>query len=433
MDKRTVLFVDDEEKILVSLRRGLLDEPYNTLFAGSGKQALEILKQKQVYVLVTDMRMPEMSGLELIRTAKERYPHIVRMVLSGYADTDTLLGGINQGEIFRFITKPWKFAEELKPAIWQAIDYYNLQNERDRLIEKLKQAHEQLEEKVEKRTRALKIANEQLREHDRLKDEFVITMTHELRTPIAIFRNIISNAMAGTMGKISTKLRRNLEIAEEIIDRLATIISDILDISKINSGKLQLAPAAVAIQSIVDRVIDSLLPKAESKNIELKTMMPQEQLIVNVDPDKIVQVLTNLIANAIKFTPDVAGCITIHIKDLTDKIAVEVKDNGPGIAPDEIDKIFDRFVQVNKQVGEGSHGTGLGLTIAKELVEMHGGRIWVENVPTGGANFCFDLPKYFIDLSSKSESMCERIDSFKSEVDELCQLCPDRASHYQHE
>ncbi len=414
MEERIVLFVDDEEKILKSLRRGFLDEPYNTLFANSGKEALEILERNEVHVLITDMRMPEMGGLELLRTVKKNYPHIIRMILSRYADTDTLLTGINQGEIFRFIPKPWDLAEELKPAIWQAIDYYNLQDERDRLIEELEQAHDELEKKVEKRTMELKIANEQLKEHERIQTEFVMTIAHELRTPMTIFKNVISNILAGVVGRVSRKQRETLEIAGNEINRLAIIISDFLDISNINSGKLQLDPAAVAIQPIVNRVIDSLLPKAESKNIELKTTMPQEQLIVNVDPDKIVQVLTNLIANAIKFTPDVAGCIAIHIKDLTDKVAVNVEDNGPSIAPDEIDKIFDRFVQVSKQVGGGSHGTGLGLTIAKELVEMHGGRIWAENTPSGGANFCFVLPKCFTELSSKSESMCERIDSLKS-------------------
>ena len=106
MEKRTMLFVDDEEKILKSLQRGPLDEPYNTLFASSGKEALEILKQKEVHIIVTDMRMPEMSGLELLRIVKQEYPNIVRMVLSGYTQVTTLLTAINQGEIFKFITNP---------------------------------------------------------------------------------------------------------------------------------------------------------------------------------------------------------------------------------------------------------------------------------------------------------------------------------------
>jgi len=130
MEKKTVLFVDDEEKILKSLERGLLDEPYNSLFANSGKEALEILKENDVHVLVTDMRMPEMRGLELLKIVKKDYPHIVRMVLSGYTQITTLLTAINQGEIYKYITKPWKLEQEFKPAVREAIDYYTLQYQR---------------------------------------------------------------------------------------------------------------------------------------------------------------------------------------------------------------------------------------------------------------------------------------------------------------
>ena len=139
MEKRTVLFVDDEEKVLRSLKRGLLDEPYKTLFASSGKEALEILQRNQVHVIVTDMRMPEMSGLELLRAVKEEYPNVIRMVLSGYTQVSTLLTAINQGEIFRFITKPWKLEEEFKPAVREAVEYYDFQNQRNRPAEETEQ------------------------------------------------------------------------------------------------------------------------------------------------------------------------------------------------------------------------------------------------------------------------------------------------------
>ncbi len=130
MEKRNVLFVDDEDKILKSLKRGLLDEPYNTLFATSGKEAIEILQREEVHIIVTDMRMPEMSGLELLRIVKKDYPSIVRMVLSGYTQVTTLLTAINQGEIFKFITKPWQLEEEFKPAMREAVEYYEFRNQR---------------------------------------------------------------------------------------------------------------------------------------------------------------------------------------------------------------------------------------------------------------------------------------------------------------
>lgn len=152
MDKRTVLFVDDEEKILSSLKRGLIDEPYETLFANNGNEALEILAQGPVHVVVTDMQMPEMNGLELLRVVKEKYPHIVRMALSGYAQVTTLLTAINQGEIFRFITKPWKLEEELKQTVREAVEYYNSQNEGTKLADEAEQDKPEHRDKVLERS-----------------------------------------------------------------------------------------------------------------------------------------------------------------------------------------------------------------------------------------------------------------------------------------
>lgn len=135
----TILFVDDDPKVLKSLQRGLIDEPYECLFATSGKEALEILQTHQVHVICTDMRMPEMNGLELLKIVKERYPQIVRLVLSGYTQVGMLLTAINQGEIFKFITKPWRLEEEFKGIIKQAVEYYNLRADRDRLAAELDQ------------------------------------------------------------------------------------------------------------------------------------------------------------------------------------------------------------------------------------------------------------------------------------------------------
>lgn len=147
MQERTVLFVDDEEKLLGSLKRALLDEPYETLFANSGKEAIEILKHNEVHVLVTDMRMPDMSGDELLRIVKEQYPNIVRMVLSGYMHVSTLLEAVNEQEVFKYITKSSELTEELKPAVREALDYYNLYSKHDR-VEQLGQPDPNAAEKV---------------------------------------------------------------------------------------------------------------------------------------------------------------------------------------------------------------------------------------------------------------------------------------------
>jgi two-component system response regulator HupR/HoxA len=131
VEKRAVLFVDDDEIVLQSLERGFLDEPYNTLFAKSGQEALEILQREEVHVIVTDMRMPEMDGLNLLEIIRKMYPHIVGIVLSGYTEIDILQKAVNQGGIFRFIPKPWKLEGDFKKVVREAIEHYNLQCKRD--------------------------------------------------------------------------------------------------------------------------------------------------------------------------------------------------------------------------------------------------------------------------------------------------------------
>lgn len=129
VEKRTVLFVDDDEVVLQSLERGLLDESYNKLFVKSCNEALEILQREEVHVIVTDMRMPEMTGLELLRTVRKDYPHIIGIVLSGYEQDATLMTAVEQGEIFRLIPKPWKFGGlDFETLVRKAIDHYNLQS-----------------------------------------------------------------------------------------------------------------------------------------------------------------------------------------------------------------------------------------------------------------------------------------------------------------
>ena len=124
-EKRTVLFVDDEDRVLKGLQQRLIHEPYECLFATTGKQALELLEKCPVHVICTDMRMPGMNGVELLSIVKERYPHVVRVALSGYPQVGTLLTAVNQGEIFGFIPKPWKLEEEFKPIIQQALEQYD--------------------------------------------------------------------------------------------------------------------------------------------------------------------------------------------------------------------------------------------------------------------------------------------------------------------
>lgn len=235
-------------------------------------------------------------------------------------------------------------------------------------------------------------ANKVLQEHDRLKSEFVSTVSHELRTPLCIFKNIVSNAMAGVMGKVSHKLFESLKMADTSIDRLSRIVADFLDISKIESGMITLNFTDMPVQDVIEEVVESLRALSAAKSIELKSDMPKTAINVMLDHDRVIQVLTNLIGNAIKFIP-VNSTIEVALTDCGESVQIAVRDNGPGLNQEEAAKIFDRFVQVQVLTGPGEHGTGLGLTIAKELVEMHNGSMWVESEPGHGCRFTFTLPK----------------------------------------
>jgi DNA-binding NtrC family response regulator len=135
-EKRTVLFVDDEETILRSLKIAFLNEQFNQLFARSGQEALEILQKEQVHIIVTDIRMPGMDGIELLKIVRERYPNIVKIVFTGFMDTSALHTDFNEGEIFKIVPKPWNLEECLKETILKAIDLYNLQSENNTVMQR---------------------------------------------------------------------------------------------------------------------------------------------------------------------------------------------------------------------------------------------------------------------------------------------------------
>jgi PAS domain S-box-containing protein len=234
--------------------------------------------------------------------------------------------------------------------------------------------------------------NDELKEQDRRKNEFISNISHEIRTPLCVFKNILSNALAGVCGPLNTKLKLNLEIADQNMNRLSRIINDFLDVSKLDAGKMPLQITTVNVQELVNEVITSFSPVAQSKQINLSASMPHGSIVIEADRDKIIQVISNLVGNAIKFTP-VHGNILIDVVDGDKQVTIAVEDNGVGIKKADLDKLFDRFVQVRKLLLSPEHGTGLGLAIVKTLVEMHKGQVWAQSQFGRGSTFTFVLPK----------------------------------------
>ncbi|MFH0985503.1 MAG: hybrid sensor histidine kinase/response regulator [Candidatus Omnitrophota bacterium] len=219
------------------------------------------------------------------------------------------------------------------------------------------------------------------------------TVSHELRTPLAIikqFSGIISDEIPG---KLTEDQKQYVEIIRSSTDRLVRLINDLLDISKIESGSVVLKRTLVEMGRMAHNVIFALQPQADQKHIELRADFHEPLPAIYFDSEKIVQVLTNLIGNAIKFTPE-HGRVTVAITEKEKEMEFSVADTGPGISPEDMSKVFKRFQQFGRTAGSGAKGTGLGLAISKQLVEMHGGRIWVESKEGAGSRFIFTLPKY---------------------------------------
>jgi signal transduction histidine kinase/HAMP domain-containing protein len=238
----------------------------------------------------------------------------------------------------------------------------------------------------------IKTANERLKELDRLKSSFVSNVSHELRTPLTAIESLADNLLDGVTGPLTTKQSNYMTGIKESTERLERLINDLLDLSVIEAGKSGLKPTSFSMASLLREVTDTLKPMAEEKQISLEIVSTNGHSLAWADRDKVTQVLTNLIGNAVKFTPHL-GKVTMTVSGTQDAwLQVSIADTGPGIPPQEASKIFDEFYQMSRPGREKSRGVGLGLAISKKLVEMHGGKIAVDSVVGGGSNFFFTLP-----------------------------------------
>jgi signal transduction histidine kinase len=228
------------------------------------------------------------------------------------------------------------------------------------------------------------------REVDRMKDEFLSVVSHELRTPLTAIRGSLGLLASGRMGRLEERGQRMLEIASQNSDRLVRLINDLLDIEKIESGKEEMRKEEVDLARLVREVLESMQPLAESAEVELDAVA--ESIPIVADPDRILQVLTNLVSNAVKFSGP-GGMVSVRVQAREGDVLVTVRDEGRGVPSDKLEAIFDRFQQVDSTDARQKGGTGLGLPIARSIVQLHGGRLWVESELGKGSTFSFTLPR----------------------------------------
>jgi NtrC-family two-component system sensor histidine kinase KinB len=227
-----------------------------------------------------------------------------------------------------------------------------------------------------------------LTELDRLKSEFVMTASHELRTPLTSIGMSIDLLVESAMTKLSEKEQKLLSAAHEDLRRLKGLVSNLLDLSRIEAGKTEMEFSGVSVHFLLEKVASIFKIPAEEKGIDLSFYAPEEIPNIKADSDKIIWVLTNLVSNALHYTPR-GGQIRVSAEPFLPYLQISVRDDGPGIPFEYQSKIFDKFVQVKSDKVLG--GSGLGLAICREIVRAHGGTIWVDSVPGAGSTFTFTL------------------------------------------
>jgi len=229
------------------------------------------------------------------------------------------------------------------------------------------------------------------REIAQAKNEFVSVVAHELRTPMTSIKGYTDLILQGALGEVNGKQRRFLQIVKTNVDRLSELISDLLDTARIEAGRVRLEIEFVQVTSIVGEVCDSLAETIRERDLSLTTEADPAVPTVQADRNRLIQVLMNLLSNAYRYTP-AGGSITVSVRPDKDAVLVQVADTGIGIAPEDQEKIFERFYRADQEIVNQQTGTGLGLPIARSLVELHGGRLWLESELGVGSTFSFTLP-----------------------------------------
>ncbi|MFQ5348961.1 MAG: sensor histidine kinase [Thermoanaerobaculia bacterium] len=294
----------------------------------------------------------------------------------------------------------------------------------------LERTSRRLESEVAERRQAeerLERANQKLKKVSKRKSDFISTVSHELRTPLTSIKNAVDLLSSGRAGEVGPPQQRFLGMASRNINRLAQIIDDLLDLSKIEAGQLEYRFREVDVPELLDEVTQRFRSEAEERSLELELSCPAELPKAWVDPHRIDQVLTNLLGNALKFTP-AGGRIEVRAQHLDNGIEVRIADTGVGLSPEEQERVFDRFYQVEDPLTRKCKGSGLGLSICRRLLAAHGSTLSLESAPGEGSSFFTVLPE----ASAESAEVCafERLfEQHQGQADQSSVLVVRRRQH----
>jgi signal transduction histidine kinase len=262
--------------------------------------------------------------------------------------------------------------------------------ENARLFEKIWRSQQELEKKVEERTRALTQVLDEVKAISKRKTDFISAVSHELRTPLTSIKGYAAILTAEKLGVLPPAAKERLEKINAHSDELVHMVNDLLDIARIEAGKTVMKTEEQDIKNIIEDVVDIISIQCKNKNVELLTDIQESIPLLHVDRSQIERVFINLLGNAVKFTPK-NGKITIRVTLKEKQLQVDIADTGVGIPAEALSQLFQEFYRVDNPINQQVKGTGLGLSLVKHIVEAHGGKIWVESTLNKGSTFSFTL------------------------------------------
>ena len=378
-----LVIVDDEADVLQSVRN-LLRMDYQVVTFQKGSDALDFLRSTpRVHVILSDQKMPGMSGVEVLRQAMTISPETTRLLFTAYADIGTVVDAINQGNVFRYLAKPFD-PEFLSAVVRQAVEHHTLVVEKSRLLAELQET------------------NARLLEANRLKGAFIEVASHELNTPLTVVLGMIELWKISQSQSARPVERQWVDRIGAAAGRLARTVERMLKLVRNRDFSQSLDTELVELGPIAKQVVGELSPYLELRGQTVTVDIDSSVGLFEADASKIADVLINLLANAVKFTPD-GGTIRLAARTesgSSEKIRVEISDQGAGVAQADQHHLFEPFFTgfdtLRHSSGEyeyGKRGIGLGLSLVKTFVQLHGGHVEVSSTPGVGSTFSFILPR----------------------------------------
>lgn len=392
-NKIRILVVDDEPVNIKVLGSFLLAENYEVLSASNGKDALAMIREnRDLDLVILDLMLPDMLGYEISSIVRDEFSIFELPILMLTADNrpESLAISFECG-INDYLIKPFDKVEllcrvrtliTLRSSVKSAVSLQQKIDDTQKTVDNL---NESVEENKQKLIEML--------EYDKIKTEFFANISHELRTPLNVIWSTIQLLQSIDTGKTlgDKNIKNYMGIMDQNCLRLLRLINNLIDTTRIDGGYLSLELKNADIVYVVEEISLSVAEYIKAQGITLIFDTEIEEKVMAFDPDKMERVILNILSNAVKFT-DKNGTIEINIYDLDDKIQISIKDTGCGIPQDKLEQIFERFAQVDKSTTRLSEGSGIGLSLVKSLIEMHGGTICAKSILGQGSEFLIELP-----------------------------------------